>query len=118
MGKLVLCRNYGESIKIGEDITITLLGDFKGQVRVTIEAPNDVKIHRSEFYDKISKFKDKKMTNKLTGETKSWDEWFSDYKAFRDSGGLDVWYGYCCDPKSGKIYPENWWEADFLEIVE
>lgn len=115
MGKLILTRKFGESLKIGEDITITLLGNFTGQVKVAVEAPNEVKVHRLEFYNRISKFKDKEMINTVTGITKSWDEWFLDYKFCRDSDCLEEWYGYYPEIKS---YPENWWETDFLKIVD
>ena len=50
---LVLSRHIGETIKIGDDITITIV-DIKGmQVRVGIDAPKDVPVHRREIYDVI-----------------------------------------------------------------
>ncbi|MEE8423551.1 MAG: carbon storage regulator CsrA [Thermodesulfobacteriota bacterium] len=52
---LVLTRKSGESIRIGDDVRIVLL-DIKGhQVRLGIEAPHDVPIHREELYLKIQK---------------------------------------------------------------
>lgn len=50
---LILTRHEGQSIMIGEDIVITILG-FKGtQVRVGITAPKDVPAHREEIFWKI-----------------------------------------------------------------
>ena len=50
---LVLTRKIGEKIQIGDDISILIM-DIKGkQVRVGIEAPAAVKVHREEIYQKI-----------------------------------------------------------------
>jgi carbon storage regulator len=50
---LILTRKLGERITIGDDIVITLL-DIKGMhVRVGIEAPKHIEIHRQEIYDRI-----------------------------------------------------------------
>lgn len=50
---LVLTRRNGESLKIGEEITITILGYKGNQVRVGIDAPKDMPVHREEIYDRI-----------------------------------------------------------------
>lgn len=50
---LVLSRKIGESIKIGEDIEITILRVHHNQVRVGIKAPKKVAVHRDEIYKKI-----------------------------------------------------------------
>jgi len=50
---LVLTRKVGEKIQIGDDISITIM-EVKGkQVRVGIEAPATVKVHREEIYQRI-----------------------------------------------------------------
>ena len=50
---LILTRRIGESVIIGDQITITLL-DIKGnQARLGIEAPKDISVHREEIYRKI-----------------------------------------------------------------
>jgi carbon storage regulator len=50
---LILTRKLGEQITIGDDITIKLL-EVKGtQVKLGIEAPQDISIHRKEIYDRI-----------------------------------------------------------------
>lgn len=50
---LVLTRKVGESINIGNDIKITIINLEGGQVRLGIEAPKDVIVHREEIYNKI-----------------------------------------------------------------
>ena len=50
---LILTRRLGEKINIGDDITVTLL-DIKGaQVKLGIQAPKNIDIHRNEIYEKI-----------------------------------------------------------------
>lgn len=52
---LILTRKLGESIRIGDDIKI-VISDIKGkQIRIGIEAPEDVSIHREEVYQIIQK---------------------------------------------------------------
>lgn len=48
---LVLTRKKGERILIGDDITMVILGEDRGQFRVGIDAPKDVKILREELAD-------------------------------------------------------------------
>jgi len=50
---LILTRKLGESITIGDDIKVTVLGVFGRQVRIGIEAPAQVVVHREEIYHKI-----------------------------------------------------------------
>ncbi|UCG61968.1 MAG: carbon storage regulator CsrA [Candidatus Zixiibacteriota bacterium] len=50
---LILTRKLGESINIGEDIRISVLGIHGRQVRIGIDAPLDVVVHREEIYVKI-----------------------------------------------------------------
>jgi carbon storage regulator len=50
---LVLTRKSGEAINVGEEITVTVLEIRGNQVRLGIQAPLDVIIHRKELYDKI-----------------------------------------------------------------
>ena len=50
---LILTRKSGERIRIGDDVTITVLRVESGQVRIGIEAPREVPVHREEIYQKI-----------------------------------------------------------------
>ncbi|TRO82356.1 carbon storage regulator CsrA [Trichloromonas acetexigens] len=50
---LVLTRKVGEGIRIGDDITITVVEMKGGGIRLGIMAPSTVKIHRQEVYDRI-----------------------------------------------------------------
>lgn len=50
---LILTRRVGETIMIGEDITLTVLGVKGNQVRVGVNAPCEVDVHREEIYQRI-----------------------------------------------------------------
>ncbi|MGH8417248.1 MAG: carbon storage regulator CsrA [Pseudomonas sp.] len=51
---LVLTREIGETFSIGDDITVQILGITGNQVRLGIDAPQHVKIHRAEVYRRIA----------------------------------------------------------------
>jgi carbon storage regulator len=50
---LILTRRVGESIMIGDNVTVTVLGVKGNQVRIGVDAPKDVAVHREEIYEKI-----------------------------------------------------------------
>ena len=50
---LILTRRAGETVMIGSDVTITVLGVKGNQVRIGINAPRDVAVHREEIYQRI-----------------------------------------------------------------
>lgn len=52
---LILTRRVDENIKIGDDITVTILGVNGNQVRIGIAAPASVSVHREEIYQKVIK---------------------------------------------------------------
>ena len=54
---LILTRKLGESITIGDDIKVTVLGIYGRQVRLGIEAPLKVVVHREEIYERIQQEK-------------------------------------------------------------
>ncbi|MGH8226988.1 MAG: carbon storage regulator CsrA [Steroidobacteraceae bacterium] len=50
---LILTRKAGERLMIGEQVTVTVLGVNGNQVRIGIDAPRDVPVHREEVYERI-----------------------------------------------------------------
>ena len=50
---LILTRKVGETLMIGDDISITVLAVKGNQVRIGVNAPRDVGVHRKEIYDRI-----------------------------------------------------------------
>ncbi len=50
---LILTRRVGESLIIGDDVTITVLGVKGNQVRIGVNAPRDVAVHREEILNRI-----------------------------------------------------------------
>jgi carbon storage regulator len=50
---LILTRRVGESVVIGEDVTVTVLGVKGNQVRIGINAPKNVAVHREEIFERI-----------------------------------------------------------------
>jgi carbon storage regulator len=52
---LILTRRAGESVMIGDEVTVTVLGVQGNQVRVGINAPKNVAVHREEIYERIKR---------------------------------------------------------------
>ena len=52
---LILTRRVGETVMIGDNVTVTVLGVKGNQVRVGVNAPRDVAVHREEIFERIKR---------------------------------------------------------------
>ena len=58
---LILTRKVGESVLIGNDISITILSVRGNQVKLGVEAPKEVSVQREEIYQRIKQMKDEQL---------------------------------------------------------
>ena len=63
---LILTRRVGEALMIGEEVTVTVLGVKGNQVRIGVDAPKTVSVHREEIFDRIKS--EKHDTNHAAAE--------------------------------------------------
>jgi len=54
---LILTRRVGETLMVGDEVTVTVLGVKGNQVRVGVNAPKSVAVHREEIYERIKREK-------------------------------------------------------------
>jgi carbon storage regulator len=52
---LILTRRVGETVVIGDDVTVTVLGVKGNQVRLGVNAPKEIAVHRQEIFERIQK---------------------------------------------------------------
>ncbi len=70
---LILTRRLQETLNIGDDIEVTVLGIRGNQVRLGVKAPRDVAVHREEIYEKIQKEGDNRGTLRAPKKVKRKD---------------------------------------------
>ncbi len=70
---LILTRRINETLNIGDDVQVTVLGIKGNQVRIGINAPRDVPVHREEIYQRI------KREERLGDDKSGSDEYSSDH---------------------------------------
>jgi len=66
---LILTRRVGETVMIGNDVTVTVLGVKGNQVRVGINAPKTIAVHREEIYERIKREQEGNVDNDAEPES-------------------------------------------------
>lgn len=77
---LILTRKVGETLMIGDEIEVTILSLKGNQVRIGVNAPKDVPVHREEIYDRIKREQAGNEVGNTLGDTSHSDEDWSERK--------------------------------------
>jgi carbon storage regulator len=74
---LILTRRVGETVMIGDEVTVTVLGVKGNQVRVGINAPKSVAVHREEIFERIKREQQGEQQGEPNGESEPSAEFVS-----------------------------------------
>jgi carbon storage regulator len=70
---LILTRRVGETLMIGDEVTVTVLGVKGNQVRIGVNAPKNVSVHREEIYERIRRERESGTTGGSGSSTENVD---------------------------------------------
>ncbi len=79
---LILTRRIGETLMIGDEVTVTVLGVKGNQVRIGVNAPKDVAVHREEIFERIKR----EEHEASSGHPEALDEGHTDRPALKLGG--------------------------------
>lgn len=68
---LILTRRVGESLRIGDEVSVTVLGIKGSQVRIGVNAPKSISVHREEVYERINEESSKNSDESLENSNKN-----------------------------------------------
>ncbi len=68
---LILTRRVGETLNIGDEVRVTVLGIKGNQVRIGVTAPKEVPVHREEIYERIQREKEQESAGNKKDETEA-----------------------------------------------